>query len=275
MKKYLLSFIALSVNLFGQITIQPNSSIACDSLYCSVNLTVNSGLSPYTFTVFTPSCSSNYTFTSNVPICPLTFSCAGIYTITCTDANTNSYGLVTHSVGLKAKLFVPVGSEFNTICLGEGTSLYIPLSTNAQYTISSALWSNGVSGNFITVFPQVSTTYSYSALYTTILSRTCSLQGDQLITVTSCPGSDVGLAESEDAINFIFYPNPISEAIFIESKNSAINRISIIDSFGNLNLSIENPKLNEKINLSFLSHGIYFLNVSGKSGTKVFKIIKE
>jgi hypothetical protein len=81
--------------------------------------------------------------------------------------------------------------------------------------------------------------------------------------------------------DIIIYPNPVSDYIFIRFKSDIIHRykITLIDNYGrivylevfeNIYYGTEN-----KIDLSGLANGIYFLRVDYQNGMKTRKIIKD
>jgi hypothetical protein len=74
-------------------------------------------------------------------------------------------------------------------------------------------------------------------------------------------------------VNFLVYPNPVSDVLNIEIEVSEINNILIFDSFGGIVLMDSNSI---SLNLSSLPCGLYFLKIELKSGKIIAgKIIKN
>ncbi len=79
----------------------------------------------------------------------------------------------------------------------------------------------------------------------------------------------------ENKINNVFsiYPNPATNQIEVVSHNLDIKNISIIDVTGKIIL--ENKDSNQKINISNLSKGLYFIKIQSDKGESVQRFIKE
>ena len=74
-------------------------------------------------------------------------------------------------------------------------------------------------------------------------------------------------------ISFNLYPNPVSETLFITSKNNLIEKIAIYSINGKLVLS-EKEKVNQ-LDVSSLSNGLYFVEITSENGTAIQKFIKQ
>jgi hypothetical protein len=71
------------------------------------------------------------------------------------------------------------------------------------------------------------------------------------------------------------YPNPVKNQLLIESKNGLFNKVVIVNTLGQ---TIQQSKLVNgvnKIQLSGINSGIYYLLISGADQTRSMKIIKE
>lgn len=77
--------------------------------------------------------------------------------------------------------------------------------------------------------------------------------------------------------NFAVYPNPASSVLNITSSaNAAINAASITDINGRTVKTVSMNAVSEaQINISDLSAGVYFLNVTSDAGTGTTKIVKK
>lgn len=83
---------------------------------------------------------------------------------------------------------------------------------------------------------------------------------------------NVSIAEIRNSNEVNIYPNPVIDYLTIESK-STVTRIQIFDITGKLILE-PNAQLN-KINLSGLLSGIYFVKIETESGVNLEKIVKN
>jgi hypothetical protein len=71
------------------------------------------------------------------------------------------------------------------------------------------------------------------------------------------------------------YPNSVKEIVTINT-NKVINSITIVNQLGQTVKVIQEKEiLNNTLNLSNLSSGIYFMSIKVENGSQSFKIIKE
>jgi serine protease AprX len=71
------------------------------------------------------------------------------------------------------------------------------------------------------------------------------------------------------------YPNPFTDFVLLKSKNDEkLESIQFFDSNGNEIKILQNLSVNEKINLSNLESGVYYMRVQTKKETILSKIIK-
>jgi hypothetical protein len=71
-------------------------------------------------------------------------------------------------------------------------------------------------------------------------------------------------------------PNPTDGLLFINSPNSIINTITLIDTRGRLVRNLKNiDGLNSTIDISVLDSAVYFLKIETEKGTLVRKVMKE
>ncbi len=163
-------------------------------------------------------------------------------------------------VGQNVKLqFVSFGTELNydTLWIYNGTSTLSPLmgsytGTNSPGTILS-------SGQFLTLrFKSDGNTVSfgykaYKSCYT--------------------PTVSTYLAESNFNDELIVWPNPASDEVFIRS-NKSIKEINVFDVNGKcIKHQLTESKSENKINLSELTRGIYFLEIKDELGYRETKKI--
>ena len=74
--------------------------------------------------------------------------------------------------------------------------------------------------------------------------------------------------------DFKCYPNPVKNILSV-SNNSSIDTIEITSLIGQTILYQKVQKLQEEINFSELSNGVYFVKVTAEGQEKVIKIVKE
>jgi len=89
-------------------------------------------------------------------------------------------------------------------------------------------------------------------------------------TLISVGTSDIDL---ENQIKL--FPNPTSDRLTIENRSAKTTRFVLRDMQGAKLLSIKNSKVFQKIDLSKLADGIYFLEVDNAGGRFIEKIIKQ
>jgi hypothetical protein len=98
-----------------------------------------------------------------------------------------------------------------------------------------------------------------------------------------CPDFDAvsgcisGLKESSlNRLNLKVFPNPANDELFVETDyNVKIERLSITNTLGEEIFKALNPELRDRLDISFLPKGIYFLSAENKQGRSVFKVVKE
>jgi len=75
---------------------------------------------------------------------------------------------------------------------------------------------------------------------------------------------------------FKLYPNPVSNTLTIETKNTIqISSINIYNALGQLVLVIPNAKETKAVDVSSLSSGNYFIKINSDKGTSNTKFIKQ
>jgi hypothetical protein len=71
------------------------------------------------------------------------------------------------------------------------------------------------------------------------------------------------------------YPNSVKDVITINT-NKVINSITVVNQLGQTVKVIQEKEiLNNTVNLSNLSKGLYFMSIKIENNTQSFKIIKE
>ena len=81
------------------------------------------------------------------------------------------------------------------------------------------------------------------------------------------------LFTSEDQVHVS--PNPVEGFLFIQCSKTAIDRLDFFDATGRLCLSINKPGGSDRIDVSLLHPGIYYLKTSDLSQSSMTKIVKQ
>ena len=76
-----------------------------------------------------------------------------------------------------------------------------------------------------------------------------------------------------DELNITVYPNPVTETLFISSEGITIEKIKVYSISGQIILSSENVQ--NSIDVSGLSEGLYFLEIFSSEGKSILKFIKR
>jgi len=86
---------------------------------------------------------------------------------------------------------------------------------------------------------------------------------------------DLSLIDKADDIHFILFPNPIKDFLNISSKeNFTIKSIQIYNALGECVLDLKNQKTFSFVDVSKLTKGIYFINITSEKGITASKFIK-
>ncbi len=102
---------------------------------------------------------------------------------------------------------------------------------------------------------------------------------EQELILSLAPGFDltyrnIELSISENkAVAFKIYPNPVSETLFITSENNTIEKLNVYSINGKLILS-EKEDTNQ-LDVSALSKGLYFVEITSENGVAVQKFVKQ
>jgi aminopeptidase N len=86
--------------------------------------------------------------------------------------------------------------------------------------------------------------------------------------------SIIGIQETDIVSNFLFFPNPVNDQLFISSAQNDIKEVSISDLYGNNLIMIEVKQPSCMLDLSGLSPGVYFLQIKTMLEFETKKIIK-
>lgn len=89
--------------------------------------------------------------------------------------------------------------------------------------------------------------------------------------------STIGIKENSNTLNLKIYPNPVQDQVIIESNElDQTIKVKINDLLGTqIFTQLYNSSKVNVIDVSLLSRGIYFLNISSGDKTQAVKIVKE
>ncbi len=93
----------------------------------------------------------------------------------------------------------------------------------------------------------------------------------------NCVGFSMAIDEKEtkkDELTFKVYPNPAQDYFnFVSPANEEVNKIEIINQLGSVVAEFTAPEQNDKIDITTLSKGIYYVNLHTKNATFRSKLI--
>ncbi|WP_339700740.1 T9SS type A sorting domain-containing protein [uncultured Marixanthomonas sp.] len=102
---------------------------------------------------------------------------------------------------------------------------------------------------------------------------------EQELILSFAPGFDltyrnIELSISEnEAVTFKTYPNPVSETLFITSEKNTIEKLNVYSINGQLILS--EKENTSQLDISALSNGLYFVEITSENGTSVERFVKK
>ena len=87
--------------------------------------------------------------------------------------------------------------------------------------------------------------------------------------------TNIGIIDIENSQNIIIYPNPTTGQLTIENEHFSIKGVEIFNVYGSsVAAKILSPSKN-KIDLSHLPNGMYFIKIRTENGEVTKKIIKN
>ncbi len=273
------------------VTVQP-CTLTAGFTYTINNGTVNfsntsTGASPTAFQYWNFG-NSNTFFGSNPPAQNYA---NGTYSVTLSindSITTNCSSSITHTFNITNAPCIAT-ANFN---MAKDTSMMPSIVWNAYPTypsnVSSVVWNWGDNSSSTGLYP--SHTYSAAGFYNICLTvsvscgsstTTCLNQNIfktnnsmQIATVNVLNSSPTGIVKNSAATAIRLYPNPVKDALTIESDAADFN-ISITDIYGKLVYSGVRTGADSNVNMQNLNSGIYFVKISGSDFSKTIKIIKD
>ena len=278
-------------HISSQVVYNSSSVIRCNSTRSFVNFAIGGGTlgtTPFSFTLNAPSCTSNTVVSSSSHFRSIPLSCAGVYTISIEDALNQNFGTYTHTVSqdiaINWKLYSTLNAD--SICLG--TAFAIGVADSGKYLFSNVS-SNFLSNNplvpgsltLVTVTPSITTTYTYSALFTNGTKTCIASDSKSVAVVTSLNGGSLNcfnnLSELDNLFKLWVAPNPIVAKfrVLFDPGKTQISKISITNTLGQQVFILNEPRPDTDIDISFLKSGVYYLVAENTERQKAFKILKE
>lgn len=228
---------------YQPITFFDNSSNFPTSWYWQINGPIN-----YASMAFNPT---------------FTFS-PGTYTTTLVCAN--AFGSSTVTIPFVVNPLPTVTTAGSPTVIGKNNGTPVTL---WAYGAQSYTWSTGQTNSLITIYTNVSTTY-------TVIGRdSLGCENTSSISVKVYPVH--GIQENNEAsIKVLVYPNPVESVFTLEVLEQSVKDFSVYNVSGQL---IKSGKIDQKdkvkIDLSDQANGIYFLKLSSDIGTRTIRLIKE
>ncbi len=86
----------------------------------------------------------------------------------------------------------------------------------------------------------------------------------------------IGISKTVKGKDFIIYPNPAKDIVCIQFNESTLEKkdIKILDASGRIILHKITDKSNLQLDISFMTKGIYFMQICTDKGTSIRKLIK-
>ena len=240
-------------------------------LRAKFNYTAANSCASATFNVPSPGCKTN-----------------GVYSWNFGDpasgtANTSTLNNPVHNFSSGGTYTVKLASSFNSSCAPDTLIRIITIASSPSITLSGKLnfcknetsvitasgastytWNNGSNSNSIAVNNSSPLVYTVSATF----SNNCTSSRVFSVSLLNC----TGLNEITDQPIKV-YPNPIGEALFIETEHPV--KILLYDALGRIVLQKNLSQGKQSINTEYFATGIYFLRMEKENEVQVLRLVKE
>ena len=225
----------------------------------TLNATYSSTSTPTTFT-WSASSGSVAISAVNSGTTTVSFSSPGTYTISLAACQGTNCSTASTSITVNALPTILTSTSKTLICKGESVNLTASGATS--YT-----WNTSATTTIIVVSPTVTTTYTVSGtgLNGCTNSTTITQNVSQCTSIQDLPN---------DSFSVIIYPNPASDLLNIDLRNSNIDKgiLQIINTLGKVVVSEAFNSNNLKININNLTAGIYFVKITSENKQVVKRI---
>jgi PKD repeat protein len=249
---------------------------------CSLTTTLTSAMSsataacvnqPVTFTNASSGNPTSYTWTTtgatptttNSVNATFTFNSAGVKTVTLTVSNGTTTSTSSGTINIQNPPSVTLTSANSTICINGGAQTLIGSPSGGTYS------GTGVQSNLF--LPTNAGAGTHIATYNFTNSTGCSGSATFTFNVSTCTG-----IEQLSLNEFNLKPNPATDYLYLELINQSLigMSIEIYDALGKLVQKEIASEINNKIEISNLSKGIYIVRCVSKTGAQTSKrIIKD
>lgn len=269
------SVIIDSPNANTMYTLSANSILCPETYTAAVTVSVNP--SPTVNATSSPSaiCAGNtvninasgavsYTWntSSNNTTITVSPSVTTNYTVTGTGSN-GCTGTKTITINVNPKPTVVLTAASNTACVNGGVITLTGTPSGGVYSGAN------VSGN--TLNPTATGTFTPIYSYTNSATG-CSNTASTSIVAVIC--TEI-VQQSAKSSELRVYPNPNTGSFVIETNNSIVKTIEIVDLTGRIIISEKTDSDMIKMNITDLANGVYHVRIKSDNGTDVIKVIKE
>jgi hypothetical protein len=149
-----------------------------------------------------------------------------------------------------------------TICIGDSVQL---VATGGVSFTWSAAGGFSVTGNPVSLGPQVNTNYTVSGLG----NNGCLGTHNFLLNVSTC----VGVTEAQMSIMDI-HPNPVKDRLSIQTSGAGLE-VKILDFSGRILVAEKTISYLIQLDLQFLPPGLYILKATDTNASTLKKLVKE
>lgn len=237
--------ITVSTNTLG---VTPNTSV-CEGE--SVMLTANNAVT------YTWSTGNKFPSIPVTPVTNTTYIIQGTDMYNCVLSNTVSVTVVT-------KPNVTASASKNPVCKGESAMLMASGATT--YTWNGSLGS----GQEVTINPLIDVVYGYTVTGTA--ANGCTNTAYVAVTVSRCTDLEqfAGITTGPRV-----YPNPAYNEMTVEINSNLVSTIEIVDVSGRVVIALSGKENINKVNVSHLAGGLYYVKVKSQDHTETIKLIKN
>lgn len=248
-----------------------STSISRTAITVTVNpaplIAVNSGsvCSGNSFTLV-PTGASTYTFSTVTPVVGPVATTAVSAVLNSTVSGTSVQGCTNTAVssftvyGLPGATITPSSGN---ACINGGSITLTGSPAGGTYSginVSANSFTPATTGTFTPMYSYTSTTTG------------CANTASTSIVVSPCTGINV---HTNDQATITIYPNPGSGEFTVEMTNNSEKQIHVMDITGRLVYTTKSLQDKTPVNISFLSNGMYYIQIQSGERVETIKIMKQ